>query len=162
MICRLKFEAVPNFITILWRHRAIFPVSQAELLTPKNWRKMTKFKIQNHLYHSKALEKRYRGLLSEYSWFLNVTRENLLQRSEKRQFLTLFFFFWRQKWQKSPILSSSWSIFCDKTTQSNLKSYTSKFRVRLSSIYNLSHDIWHKREIPTNFQNHKRFGTALN
>ena len=42
--------------------------------------KMTKFKTQNHLYHSKALEKRYRELLSEYSRFLNITRENSFWR----------------------------------------------------------------------------------
>ena len=54
---------------------------------------MTKFKTQNHLYHSKALEKLYRGRLSDFIRFLNLTRENPFRRPKKRQFFTLFFFF---------------------------------------------------------------------
>ena len=49
---------------------------------------MTKFKTRNHWYILKALEKRYRRLLSGYSPFLNTSK--LTSKTSKRDFTLTF------------------------------------------------------------------------
>ena len=61
--------------------------SQAKTLGTRN---LTKIQTQNHLYHRKALEKRYTGLLNGYGRFLNVIRENERQTSRKRHYFVRF------------------------------------------------------------------------
>ena len=63
------------------RPGTFFYGQKTDVTSKKPWRPeiLRKFKIaksQNHLYHSKALEKRYRGLLNGYDRFPNLTREN--------------------------------------------------------------------------------------
>ena len=75
-------------------HFSRFP---GRAINPEKLTKMTKFKTQNHLYHSKALEKLYRGLSSEYSRFLNPNSRKFILKTKKKSIFHSFFLFLTSK-----------------------------------------------------------------